>query len=221
MSFYDPSKILLLDPSERTIKRLFWRDNCEAYDVVKWPILGRPTTVCEYSQEVPAFEGDYVLKLDDTAFEFTNCQVRFGMFNARQRHSVELWWYRENNIHEMWVELGLQNGSQQRVAYIRHNGRTGINRWEYYDSSGNWVPVPGGNEYIMYDTWNRFKMVVDWANNRYVKMESTGLDLAMNAPLRVAASSVYYTRLRLYKDSDGFPAPIYFDDIRLYQNEVV
>lgn len=210
------------DPSERSLRRLFWRDNCERYRVNKWTTYAG-STVSYNDEDIPAFEGDGVLKLvDDGSGVFAYCFINFGQF-SEARHSVELWWYREIGIMEMWIDFALNDGAENRNAYIRWNAAT--DRWEYtdeLDADGNaiWKPVSGGAEYIDYDTWNRAKLTVDWSTNKIVALETTGLDLATSIDMLIRTTSAHNTRVRLNKNSQNPSQPIYFDDIRVYQNEL-
>lgn len=203
-----------LDPTERSVRRLFWRDNMEDYPVNKWLLL---TGVPKYVTDIPAFEGDYVLSLNNPVGEYADCRVQFGMF-PNLKNSVELAWYKDPNLRRVWLEIDIRNGSVIRRVGVCWN--KDVDRWEYGTSTGTYTAVPGGGEKIDSYTWNYLRLVGDWKNNVYSRLMTTGLDIDMSGiPMASNPSTDCFSRVVLGKLSWGVNQPAYFDDVRVYLNE--
>jgi hypothetical protein len=212
-----------LDPSEREVRRLFWRDDMENYNVCKWtPGFNNPT-VAYVNTPIAAFEGDYVLRAVAAAFNYYEIMSpRFGCFKP-QKTGLELrWWY---DATSRWIDVGQFYLSPDSVRLLRavigwHEGK-----WCYRNPAGPTVDLPGGSEALVADSWNYLKIIVDWENRRYDRLISNFLDLDLTTVLPDPTLSVstysagqFFVLLGFLKTAVNQPS--YVDDVRIYLNEV-
>lgn len=213
-----------LDPSEREVKRLFWRDDMENYTRCRW-IPGYPVgTEVFYADAIPAFEGDYVLACQHPTDRFFSCaSVYFSQIARNQKVSVELRWYSRLNIYNFF--LGLFNtdraGSSVYGSVSWNGDRPG---WAYEDPNGNVVFITGGEEAIHVDAWNYLRMVLDYEKNSYARIQTNLIDVDLSGlPLRTRPDVAGQSRIAFAVDLRAaavLPYPFYVDDVRLYLNEV-
>lgn len=211
-----------LDPSEREVRRLLWRDDMENYVFNKWSTMIMGTSIPAYvNNEIPAFEGDSVLSIRDPASTASSVGVGFGLL-PKVKNSVELRWYKNASLRTMVLYFHLYDGVYDRACDIRWSSYD--NRWEYRGSDGGFdnYPALGGGEKIGNDTWNYLKLIGDFENNRYSRLITTGLDVDMSSiPLyTVPSAETPWTNLSLIVNAVAPNTPGYFDDVRIYLNEV-
>lgn len=214
-----------LDSSEREKKRLFWRDDMELYTVIRWlDADASPTTVVSYdNDEIPPFEGDYVLKFVDTSRLTTAVRTHyFGPF-PRAINSFEIRWWRGLNLQQMEFFLVTQPITGIRYyGALRWNALTGC--WQYRDSNYVWHDLAGTAETINTLTWNYMRMRIDFQNLRLHHLISNALDVnlvGLAVPLQVDPTFVYdglaYAGLR--GRHNAMNSPCYVDDARIYVRE--
>jgi hypothetical protein len=213
-----------LDASEREVRRLFWRDDMEDYNVCRWtPNWPAGGEVGYVNTPISAFEGDHVLRANHpTEGVYDIMSPRFGCFKPQKTAFEMRWWYdvytrTGGHVAQFWLPpTGLGY-----LAGIRwYNGR-----WQYEHDYGNFQDIPGGSEALVPDSWNYLKVIVDWENRRFYRLISTFLDLDLTAvlpdpalPLFAAAPGQFYILLGFQKTVANRPS--YIDDVRIYLNEV-
>jgi hypothetical protein len=222
-----------LDASEREVRRLFWRDDMENYNVCKWtPFWPAGVAVGYVNTPISAFEGDYVLRANHpTEIYYEVMSPRFGCFKP-QKTGLELrWWYDATTVALNVGQFYLSpDGARQFRAVIRWSN--GV--WWYWSSTGAYVNIPGGSEALVSDSWNYLKIIVDWENRRYDRLITNFLDLdltkvlpdptlrapwgmGLNPEISIALGQ-FYVVLGFSKTAVNQPS--YVDDVRLYLNEV-
>jgi len=222
-----------LDPSERDVRRLFWRDDMENYNTVKWDPLGNATVA--YVNNAPpagAFEGDYVLRIQNAVSPHIEAHVRFGCFKA-QKIGFEMRWFKDAiSYNSGFVELIRCerdiNIAIRGVLFWTTTRGDGTPGWRYYDSMGNIIDIPGATEYILDDTWNYVKVIIDWEKGTFHRLVTNLLDLDLSSLSLLSLSDVGYWhggaghfRVVVIFDCLGAgPWVQYIDDARLYLNEV-
>jgi len=223
----DPSAALKaygVEPSEREKKRLLWRDDMELYTVIRWVDAGAsPTTVVSYvNDEIPPFEGDYVLKFIDTAQLFSNVRTHYFGPLPLKINSFEIRWWRGLNLLQMEFYLVTQPITGTRYyGALRWNVLTGC--WQNRDTALVWNDIAGTTETINTETWNYMRMIVDFENLRYHRLISNALDVnlaSLNIPLQVtgfAFDGLSYAGLRAHHSAVNCAA--YVDDARIYVRE--
>lgn len=227
----DPGLFLNLDPSERLLKRLLWRDDMENYTTMKW-LAGYPADVeMAYINSVAAFEGDYVLRVQSPTDTHCECVVRFGCIKKEQKTSFEMRWHKRPST-SLGGFVGQIRSPNNMVdgykAMLRWSAlRTDGSGWEYRGADGVVRPIPNSDEVIRDNTWNYLKIVVDWENNRFYRLITNLLDLDMsNLALQNTVFPVTnpgtFTVILAFTALPGTatPYPHYVDDCRIYLNEV-
>lgn len=215
-------ELMSLDPSERDRRRLFWRDDMENYATMKW--LPGTTEVLTYvNNEIRAFEGDYVLKiLHATATRAQAWCGYMGMF-PRLINAFEVRWWKNSSNDSVEFLLSIANGPLRHFCHFRLvAARTANSRWQYASApSGAWVDVPGGAEVIENNSWNYLSIFGDFLNNRYVRLQTTGLDIDLS-PLNLAlfslADTEHYGNVTVVFNQTAINLPAYSDDARIYFN---
>ena len=198
----------------------------ENYTTNKWGLHITGATVPAYVNNViPAFEGDYVLQINDAGDTYAAAGVLFGLF-SNLKHRVELAWWKDANTAYMWPYFHFLNGTNERAADIRYDNLS--NRWMYVPSSvsgfpaaADWVAIPDADENIEDNTWNHVKIEVDLQRGVYSRLVTNLLDIDLTAlPLRsfTRVGALYYTNLTLIKITGGVGQAAYFDDVRVYIN---
>jgi hypothetical protein len=213
-----------LDPSEREVRRLFWRDDMEDYTVMKWIATDVPNAVLSYvNNEIPAFEGDYVLKTINPADTASQLRTRYFGMLPRKINAFEIRWWRPANLTHMEFFLVSNNGVDTRYyAGVRWNQATAA--WEYRDSGGVWHNIPNSPQTIVEESWNFLRLSADFQNYRFHRLVCNELDLdlaSLNIPLESAVdgfSGLSYVGLRGRHTVANVAD--YFDDARIYLNEV-
>lgn len=219
------------DPSERTVRRLFWRDDMEGYTTMRWSPQYPADVVMAYINSVAAFEGDYVLRVQSPSEIYCECLVKFGCIKKEQKTSFEMRWHKRPNtqlgglVDQIRVPTSMADGYKARLYWDAL--RTGGAGWLYRDAGGVNRPIPDADEVIHDDTWNYLKIVVDWENNRYYRLVTNLLDLDISnlalqrTVLPVIAPGIFIVVLgfgALF--GTATPYPHYVDDCRIYLNEV-
>jgi hypothetical protein len=211
-----------LDPSEREVRRLFWRDDMENYNVCKWipsyPVGG---TVAYVNTPISAFEGDYVLRANHpTATYYDIVSPTFGCFKPQKMSCEMRWWKDATTRHTGMAMFYRPTTGVQLRSGIRWEGR-----WQYLNVAGNYEDIPGGSEAIIDDSWNYLKIMVDWENRRYSRLITNFLDLDLTTvlpdptlPVLTGTLGQFYIVLFFWKTAVNQPS--YVDDVRLYLNEV-
>lgn len=221
-----------LDPSERTYRRLFWRDNMENYTVTKWT-AGFPTgTVVSYVNNLPieggAFEGNYVLSVQHPTNTHCECRIRFGCFKL-QKTAFEMKWYLRSGLEAGGYISQLRcesNASDTLNGMIRwnRNREDGTQGWEYRGKEGVFLSIPHATEYIRDNTWNYVKITIDWENGIFYRLITNLLDIDLSElHLRTITDVIGYSSIVLCFDitpGTTLPYASYVDDTRLYLNEV-
>lgn len=220
-----------VDPSERVLRRLFWREDMENYSVVKWIPNDPSDTVISYTNTAPvrgAFEGDYVLSVHHATNRHCETRVNFGCFRL-QKTGFEMRWFKRpgtkyggyvGNVRCEDVAAAALK-AMVRWTTERDDGEEG---WEYRDSNSNVIDVPGGKENILNNTWNYVKMIIDWENGTFDRLTTNLLDIDLSGiALETISTGIGQFRILLgfdVLDSVTLPYPSYVDDTRLYLNEV-
>lgn len=218
-----------VDPSERLLRTLFWRDDMEAYNQVKWssnyPTDVLPTLVY-VNNEIPAFEGDYVLRTQHATARYFEIVNHFSSFKE-QKIAFEMRWYKRGGSQRIIIgQLRTDNtvsGFSGEIGWVslRSDDVTG---WILVDSTGGVVNLTDAEEVIRNDTWNYMKIIIDWQNHRFHRLITNALDLDLTSyGLYPTSNTAGMFRILL-----GFtmsatvtpPYPCYIDDTRLYLNEV-
>jgi len=217
-----------VDPSERTVGRLFWRDDMEKYNVVKWGRIFPANTQVQYINTVAAYEGDYVLSISNPTDHYCEASTKFGALKKEQKTAYEVrWFYRSGLMHITFAQVRCGQVAADglwawiRWIYSRSDGHPG---WIYYDPSGVIADLPGGIEYIDVDTWNYCRLVADWDNEIYDRLITNNLDIdlsSLSLPLRTVTETPGHFRIHVNPATlatVALPYPIYVDDARLYLN---
>jgi hypothetical protein len=213
-----------LDPSEREVRRLFWRDDMENYNVCKWtPGWPGGQVVGYVNTPISAFEGDYVLRANHpTADAYEIKSPRFGCFKP-QKTGLELrWWYDATTRR---FDVGQFFLSPDGVRLLRAVVSWNEGKWTYRGPTGAYLDILGGSEALVADSWNYLKIIVDWENRRYHRLITNFLDLDLTTVLpdpTLSASTYpagqFFVLWGVYKTAVNQPS--YVDDVRIYLNEV-
>jgi len=189
----------------------------EAYPINKWSAPALGTVPAYVSNAIPAFEGDYVLSINNPASAYAACGTRFGRF-SKAKHSVELAWYKNSDTDYFEVYFYMSEGVQTRGMSIRWQK----NQWYYKDSTGNYVAIPDSGDVIFNQTWNWLKVVGDWSTDLHSRLKTLKLDLDLSAiPMRVFTTPAEdWMTFSLIKMTYSINRPLYVDDVRIYLNEV-
>jgi len=223
---------MCLDPSEREVRRLFWRDDMENYNICKWTPR-EPGVTVGYVNTAPihgAFEGDYVLRAINPAGTEFNLDTFFGRL-PNCKVSLEARWWKDSHIRWMRLAMDLYDSMRGYCTVGHLQWAANDERWKYSEAfaaknipGGGGTDFPEGREPIEDDTWNYAKATFDFLSNKYSRLESNGkvIDLTpFNLPLYTFASArKSSTTIVLYVRTDVANQPVYFDDVRVYINEV-
>jgi hypothetical protein len=207
-------------PSERTFKRLMWRDDMENSPVVKWQNYSG-AAVCTYDNaDKGAFEGDYVLKITSVN---TDCTARplhgFGRMPPGI-HAVELRWLNDANVQDRIFQFWDSDfvGQARRMMV-----RWASNRWQYESSLNVFTDIPDGEEYIGNNSWNYLRIVADFRNLLYRRLVTSYLDInltSLSLPMiPCLATSAGWTDIQLQGQTSAVDQARYYDDVRLYQDD--
>lgn len=233
----------VVDPSERTVSKLFYRDDMENYSPVRWT-PGDATTTLTYVLTDPgavglhAFEGDYMLQaLDATLTRKSIIAPRFGPFKP-QKIGVELRWIKRAQTRYIQLYAFNANGANPtdvrwQGLQWRQSGRSdGKSGWLYPlgpIGAWSWADVGKAVEYIESNTWNYLKLVFDLQNQRldrlitnYLDLDLSGLKLAMRKQVagHWSVTGEGYFRVYIYLSSEVVNYAEFIDDFRIYLNEV-
>jgi hypothetical protein len=228
-AFLQGMMIPSLDASEREVKRLFWRDDMEDYTVMRWVEAdGDPNTVLSYvNNEIPAFEGDYVLKVVNPVALACAVHTRFFGMLPRKINAFEIRWWRPTQLTHMEFFLVSNNGVGTRFfAGVRFNAAK--RAWEYRSTGNVWHDIPNSAQTIAEESWNTLRLLADFQNYRYHRLLCNELDVdfaSLNIPLQSEADVTWgeygwglsYVGLRARHEVAGIAD--YFDDARIYLNE--
>jgi hypothetical protein len=125
---------------------------------------------------------------------------QFGLFNAGKNTPSDfggVFWYR-----------------------LRPDGTSG---WAYQDHNGVVRYLTDGEENIREDAWSYLRLVLDYKNKRYDRIQTNLIDLDLSSyPLYpwVAWSECFLVSVAAAINSAAvLPYPIYIDDVRVYLNE--
>jgi hypothetical protein len=192
----------------------------ENYAVNKW--IATSGSVAYVNNVIPAYEGDYVLRLVNATGSYARCHsVNFGPIPLAI-HAFQIWWYKDANL-EDYLDVYFENANQQGIDLLGGIRYDATGKWRYYNSVGNVVDIPGATERIDDDTWNFLKIVVDFDKRIYYRLTTTYLDILLspyNLPLDVHLTGYSPgTAIALIHGSINNNRPIYFDDARIYLNE--
>ena len=223
-----------VDPSEREFRRLFWRDDMENYTTCKWrPTAGTGTVQYVNAavapapyNNIPAFEGDYILEVYDATIGLAGAQLRLalGRLSLEQKVSIEYRWLKQLNTplcYEVGVEqnFGLPTVPSVLNAYIQYNFTTQY--WRLRNAAGNLQNIVRDLG-VSAGIWNYLKVVVDLQNRVYDRLITTELDVDLRAyaiGLQAwgAISGLYQPIL--YHQTTNPGDELYYDDFRVYLNE--
>lgn len=207
-----------LDPSERALRMLHYRDDMEAYTTMKFsPVAPVAAGEVTYINTVQAFEGDYVLCIDDADATADYATVRFGRFEDGI-HGVEMRWWKDANIDlGGGITVTEYDGTNLHRFGVQYD--EGNNVWQYIDSAaGAWTNITGGAEVILNDSWCYVKLLFDTANNRYHRLITDRLDRDLTGLAeRAAADATEQSMLVQIGATVTATNPIYIDDFRVYK----
>jgi hypothetical protein len=206
----------------------------ENYPVCRWTQrnLG---SIPAYSDEIPAFEGDYVLKISNPTFLPKSARVTFGSFKGKV--GFELRWYKPTDDFDFILGVVRQSpfivgGGIEQTAEVRYvHGPEAVAGWYYLSS---FVPVqyariPNANVlsggFSGYAAWHYLKVVLNFDKRIYSRLVTNYLDLPLeplNLPILsnplvgTAGMCLFYVRGDMANITDN----LYIDDARIYLNEV-
>jgi hypothetical protein len=219
------SMMMSLDPSERDVRRLFWRDDMENYNLCKWRGRHAGSTVA-YVNNAPwlgAFEGDYVLRMARTDGDRAETEAYFGKI-PDELVSLEVRWWKDFNLQGFRLAIDLYDQSRTPGVIRYANVQWFPNRWQVVTGAPE-ATRDVATEYICDDTWNILKMFVDFSKDTYALIESNGkiIDLrSQNIPIITSPSTIQdRTRLVLAPTLKIPGDPAYCDDVRFYIHEVI
>lgn len=211
---------IAVDPSERTVRRLFWRDDMENYTTMKWFSLDPNDSLTYVNNPLRgAFEGNYVLRLLDPIDRSVEANALFGRFPL-DKCGFEIRWWLNGNITTITFIIRFFTGTERRVMAISYHNYTPA-PWFYVDSGGVEHAIPGAGGAIRGDTWNYTKIVSDFENGRMDALITNetgveGLDLSAY-PLQVIPDGTgRSTQVSVYVYAGAPNLPIYLDDARVY-----
>lgn len=219
------------EPDQRTFKQLFWRDQMEtpaggAVTTNKWNPWYGTGAVAYINNAIGAFEGDYVLRMQDTAAQEFGASVNFGCLK-KQILAVEYRWWKHSQIqYGGWVKL--ERVSRTMAEALRGIIRWNSNRggglgagWQYMDDTGNYANLIGAEEIIYNNSWNYVRLVIDFENGIYKQLKSNLVDIDLSSYAIRQFTSGNQGQLELsigFRVSGALPVACYLDDCRLYLN---
>lgn len=218
-----------VDPSERETRTLFWRDDMENYTTMKW-VPHWTGNILDYVNTVRAFEGDYVLRFRMPTARHAGARTLFGRIN-KGKIAFEVRWLMDRRLIESLV-VSIINGpiTGDAYQYAGVSYDTIENRWLYRGAALALLPISGGEEYIGGNTagtlsWNYLKLIVDFENNFYEKLITNSLNIDLKTldytiPTDIADWTRGLTFFLLVGHVLANGDPVYFDDARIYVNEV-
>lgn len=220
MSFYDASKIKFLDPSEREIMRLFWRDDMENYATLKWLAAQAGTNLSYVNKDIPAFEGDYVLKMvNPNSTVSTIRTVNFGKLPL-QINALEIRWWRPADLTSVFFALINNDGAGTRFEAAVQYHESGFWRYPTDSSLLNWANINGGKETITAESWNYLMLLFDYKNRqlRHIKTNSLSLKPLTHPIPTMADDGEGVSYIGVYAVLGHINDPFYLDDARIYLN---
>jgi len=162
---YIPYTIILEDDFEDTL--------------LKWPVGGSPGYEVVRVTDMAYYGGACLkLKTGTVANYQANVMHTFAMA-PEQKLTLQILWYYPRFDPEVWnnekkwkleVDVLFEKvlkGYYPGVMYLVDDGK-----WQYRDENNTWVDIPGGTQYLAYDTWHRLTLMVDLKSEKYIKLES-------------------------------------------------
>ena len=200
----------ILLPSERAIRRLFWRDDMENYTTIKWTSYLGPTVPTYVNNVIAAFEGDYVLRLV-AAGTGGSVYINFGAL-IPNKHEYEVRWWHHAGINQNYIIMD-NRAMRGSISYYPVP-----NIWRYIPSFGGAeIDIAGSTEAIRNDTWNYLKVEVDWGAGAITRLVTNLLDLTVNLPVYAFPIDAGISQVVLGANGTA-PLTAYFDDFRIYLN---
>ncbi len=97
-------------------------------------------------------------------------QGRFGIEYEFQSESGNDW------LKAILISISVYDGTNEKLGYAKYLTNTGVLKWQYFNSDGNWADIPSGTQYLFLDAgtvqpfWHNMKLIIDFTENKYVKL---------------------------------------------------
>lgn len=166
--------------------------------------------------------GDFSCKLTTAVDVGAGVELGFNLaYPVLSNMGLEFSWNMADNLLSVLeFVLHLFDGTTRYEARVRWVNST--NKWQYLDSSNNWVDLtPTVSYYTAPKLFNHVKLVADFINKKYVRLIANDqvYDLA-DIALRALATGTA-AKLNPYIDiyTSGGACTVYIDDVIITQNE--
>lgn len=182
-------------------------------------IPAHPSTIIISSEK--AISGAFSCKITTDVYENDGLNINIALpYPVLSKMGHECCWMRDDNLKELYMGLGLNDGTVDYFGYLRWNKATGI--WKYFTTGAAWVALTPTASYGT-TMFNRTKVVADFVSKEFCRLianehtyDLTGLLLYSSA--RVASPNLW-TYFKATNDDGGNNCVTYLDDIIATQNE--
>lgn len=212
-------KLLSKASDERTVDRLFFRDD---YETATPACIGVAATTAEITHDsgtqgtVTPFEGAKMLRVSDVSHVTQQVYYQFGQMKDG-KIAVEVRWWKDADTADMVIKIE----HHDKVTIDEYGIRfleSGM-KWQYFNSAGSYADLTGGGEDIADGTWNYLRLTIDIKNNKYVRLETGVLNVAMGTLAGDTTADVVNegkTKIIFGANTAAADDDAYYDDFRVY-----
>ena len=181
-----------------TGKIVFFDDFEDGGATVRWIKSGSTATTA--IDTTYAWRGADSLKLTTNSAADATCGITFNMAPMKNDYKVGLAFHWMStatlaNIKALELKIIRYDGTYIRTAKVQWLGTDGDaqEKWQYHNSSGSWADVTGGDQELGTVAatlqWHFAKLVVDLADNKYIRIISDDQSYAFTSLCQSASNT--------------------------------